>query len=322
MSKRRLPPLNPLRNFESAARRGSFVRAAEELNVTPVAVSRQVGVLEDYFGKPLFVRHANTIALTDHGRALLPSVTTALDTLADGARRLRAATDTPVVVCTYQAFAMHWLIPRMRGFTAANPEINLNLTTANTPEEFEQARADIVIKYGHAPQAGHDARPILPDIVMPVCSPALRDGTAPLPPVSNLAAHTLLRARYRRLDWPSWLAIMDAQNLAPAHELTFRESGLANQASAEGLGVAIAQRLLVHEALADGRLVMPFATALRRVDDIWMSWRADRADDAHVARVRDWIAAEAGNTVAGFGIDYAPADFDAPRAVTLPATPA
>ena len=151
MSKRRLPPLNPLRNFEAAAR-AAFVRAAEELNVTPVAVSRQVGVLEDYFGKPLFVRHANTIALTDHGRALLPSVTTALDTLADGARRLRAATDTPVVVCTYQAFAMHWLIPRMRGFTAANTEINLNLTTANTPEEFEQARADIVIKYGHAPR--------------------------------------------------------------------------------------------------------------------------------------------------------------------------
>ncbi len=318
MTRRRLPPLNPLRNFEAAARTGSFAAAAEELNVTSVAVSRQVAVLEAYFDTPLFLRRANTIQLSAHGAALLPSVTAALDQLADGAQRLRQAGDTSIVLCTYQAFAMCWLVPRLKRFTAAHPHINLSVTTAATPAEFEGARADICIKYGRDESADKHGLPILPDIVMPVCSPAVASSTHPLPPLANLSRHTLLRSRYRRLDWPDWLAAAGGSAIETHHALSFKESGLANQAAAQGVGVAIAQRLLVDAELADGRLIRPFDIALRRVDDIWMSWRADRENDAQISQVRDWLADEARTTSIGFGIEFIPADFDRPRAVTLP----
>lgn len=318
MTRRRLPPLNPLRNFEAAARTGSFAAAADELNVTSVAVSRQVAVLEAYFDKALFIRRANTIELSAHGAALLPSVTAALDQLADGAQRLRHAGDRSIVLCTYQAFAMCWLIPRLKQFTAAYPHINLSLTTAATPAEFEAAQADICIKYGHNAHSDIPGIAILPDIVMPVCSPAVAQGRFPLPPLTNLSRHTLLRSRYRRLDWPDWLAAAGGSAIETHHALSFNESGLANQAAAQGVGVAIAQRLLVDAELADGRLIRPFDMALRRVDDIWMTWRTDHAENQNVERVRAWLVDEADKTRLGFGIEFSPADFDTAQALRLP----
>jgi LysR family glycine cleavage system transcriptional activator len=317
MNKRRLPPLNPLRNFEAAARCGSFTQAAAELNVTPVAVSRQVIVLENYFSKSLFVRHANIIELTADGVALLPSVSAALDMLNDGARLLSAKGDTAVNLCTYSGFIMQWLIPRMGHFRSEHPEINLNLITASKPDEFEAARADITIKYGHEQPHGECRKAILPDIIVPVCSPSLTRGPHALPPVENLAQHTLLRSRYRRLDWPSWLEIMNARGLHAHQELTFKESGLANQAATQGLGVAMAQRLLVENELASGKLVMPFSTALRRSADIWISRSRERCADDHVTLVYDWIEREARDTIAGFGIDFTPSTFDTAQALTL-----
>lgn len=318
MTRRRLPPLNPLRNFEAAARCGSFARAAAELHVTPAAVSRQVTVLEKYFGKILFTRHANVIELTADGATLLPSITTALDMINEGARLMRREGKTAVSLCTYGGFIMHWLIPRLGRFRETHPEIDLNFMTATKPEEFEGAHADITIKYGHEERRDQVSQPILPDIVLPACSPILADSAQPLPPLRNLAHHTLLRSRYRRLDWPNWLAVAGAPDLKPRHEITVRDSGLANQAAAQGLGVAIAQRLLIEDELTSGRLVMPFDTALRRAADIWMMSPRERRDDAHVALVCDWIEREARDTVAGFGLTYKPSTFDTPQPITLP----
>jgi len=322
MTRRRLPPLNPLRNFEAAARAGSFAAAAEELNVTAVAVSRQVVVLETYFDTLLFIRHANTIELSPAGRRLLPSVSAALDQLAEGARQLRQPDARTVVLCTYQAFAMCWLIPRLKHFTAANPDINLSLTTAATPAEFDGAQADIRIRYGRENDDTYAGKPILPDIVVPVCSPGVQAGPHPLPPLDNLARHTLLRSRYRRLDWPNWLDVAGAAGIQATRELDFKESGLANQAAAQGLGVAIAQRLLVDRELAEGILVQPFDIALRRADDIWMSRRLGPRDGDPTAQVARWIEAEAQDTLAGFGIDFIPADFERAQSLLLPSSSA
>ena len=321
MTRRHLPPLNPLRNFEAAARCGSFARASAELHVTPAAVSRQVIVLEGYFGTPLFIRHANVIELTAHGAALLPSVTAALDMLDEGARSIPRAGDTAVSLCTYQGFLMHWLIPRMARFREAHPEIDLHLISAAKPQEFDDAHADITIKYGGVVGEGHLNRPILPDIIVPACSPELaHDDRYPLPPIENLAHHTLLRSRYRRLDWPSWFKVAGAEIVAPRQEITFRESGLANHAASQGLGVAIAQRLLIENELASGRLIMPFDTALRRADDIWMSVAQKRGAQSRVSLVCDWIEREATDTVNGFGWKFSPSTANTEQPVHLDKT--
>ncbi|MES1926047.1 LysR family transcriptional regulator [Salinisphaera sp. T31B1] len=268
----------------------------------------------------MFIRHANVIELTHDGAALLPSITAALDMLDEGARLIPRNGATVVSLCTYQGFLMHWLIPRLGRFRDAHPEIDLNLMSAAKPQEFEDAHADITIKYGNEPRDDHFSRAILPDIVVPACSPTLaRSSRHPLPPIDNLVHHTLLRSRYRRLDWPNWLKVAGAESLSPRQEITFRESGLANQAASQGLGVAIAQRLLIENELASGRLVMPFDTALRRAADIWMSTTHKRLADSHVALVCDWIEREARDTVEGFGMRFTPSTADTEQPIVLAA---
>ncbi len=317
MRKRRLPPLNPLRTFEAAARHGSFTKAAEELSVTPVAVSRQVAVLESYFGTPLFYRLSNTVRLTSAGQDLLPAVTTALDLLDESARRLRRLATDPLVICTYQPLAMSWLIPRLPRFYAEHPHIDLNLTTAVRPHEFDYARVDVGIHHGYEPQPELYSKVILPDLVVPVCAPQLCEGEHPLPPVENLRHHTLLHSRFRRLDWEDWMRVVGGVDLAPRNELTFNSTALAVQAAAEGLGVAIAQRLQVSPELASGRLVIPFQTALQRPRGISVVAHRERLADPRVVAFRDWVEEEARLTLESLNMADRPLQLEQPEPLEL-----
>lgn len=303
MKKRRLPPLNPLKSFEAAARNVSFTKAADELNVSPVAISRQVGVLEDYFGTKLFDRQPQQVRLTAAGREFLPAVSAALDLLDGAAESLRRHTGPQALsVCTYPSFALNWLIPRLHGFRAAYPDIEINMSTAVKPAEFDCNQVDVAILFSHETLSGLAVTPILPDVIQPVCSPALLDGPFPPTSVENLKHHTFLHSRYRRLDWRDWLRGAGLENIKPNNELTFKGSRLAYQAAMEGLGIAVAQRLLVAEDIRQGRLVTPLAPLIQRASNYCLACRQDRLDDPHVRAFRDWVSEEAKETIETLGL--------------------
>lgn len=302
MKKRHLPPLNPLRSFEAAGRHSSFTRAAEELHVTPVAVSRQVAVLEDYFGLVLFERLHQTVRLTPAGRRFLPKVTAALDLLQQGSELLRATPSDAILVCTYATLALSWLIPRLAQFRELRPDIDINITTAVRYSEFNYDKIDVGIQYVDDLPSGVVGQQILPDVIHPVCSPKLLQAGHPLPPVKNLKHHTLLHSQHRRGDWNEWLQANGVARFKPLDEITFQGSGLAYQAATEGLGVALAQRILVVDQIRKGGLVAPFPYAAQRDKGMLMISKRDRLADPRVRVFRDWLEAEATETWRSIGV--------------------
>ncbi|MCE7522039.1 LysR substrate-binding domain-containing protein [Alloalcanivorax xenomutans] len=308
MKRRHLPPLNPVRSFEAAARNGSFTKAAEELHVTTVAVSRQVAVLEQYFGVPLFERRHQSLKLTREGREFLPYATAAFDQLYQGAQGLRSPESRPIVVCAYASIAIHWLIPRLCRFREAFPEIHIDLTTAAKPEEFDYDSIDVAIQYLKVSSQDLSSQTLLPDIIQPACSPGLLQGDYPIPPEENLPRHTFLHSKYRKQDWGEWLKTAKLSHLQPAHELTFKGSSLAYQAAAEGVGVAVVQRPLVDDEFRAGRLVAPFALAHQRSDGIVMAGRKRNFQHPQVSAFCDWLEQEARDSVKRMDIEYSRKD--------------
>ncbi|QJD59889.1 LysR family transcriptional regulator [Pseudomonas sp. gcc21] len=297
MKKRHLPPLNPLRSFEAAARNGSFTKAAEELHVTTVAISRQVAVLEGYFGAPLFERLHQTLKLTHAGRALLPDATAAFDLLDKGTRKLRAPQTKPLRICAYPSVAVYWLIPRLPRFREAHPDIEISIATGQKPREFNYDEIDVGLQYLSDAREGLITQLLLPDIIQPACSPHLLKNSDPSPTEPNLADYTWIYSHYRRLDWEEWLNASGLEELEPVQKVTVRGSTLAYQAAVEGMGVAMVQRLLVEDEFKRGALVAPFKATGRRSAGICMVSRSERLDDPRIAAFRSWLEKEAGLTV-------------------------
>lgn len=306
MSRRHLPPLNPLRHFEAAARHGSFTQAARELHVTTVAVSRQVAKLERYYKVALFHRLHHTLQLTRAGAEFLPKASAALDLIDEGDRHLRARRVEPLVVCSYPVFAIRWLIPRLPLFHAQHPDIEISVSSAIKPAEFDYGAIDVGIQYMQESPPSLAAEVILPDIIQPVCSPELLAGsTHAHPSRSDLRRCTLLRSRYRRLDWQEWCEISGEFAIEPPTHMTFKGSELAYQAAIDGLGIVVAQRLLVENEISRGNLVTPFSLAAQRAGGVCLVCKRQDIDDPRVEAFRTWIKGEAGHAMDAVGVSIA-----------------
>lgn len=194
----------------------------------------------------------------------MPAATAAFDVLNDSVARLRRDPAEALVLCTCQPLAMRWPIRRLPRFFSAHPGIGNNLTRAIKPHEFGYTRIDIGLQHGHATAAQIDVKLMLSDIVVPICTASLASGPYPLPPVANLKHHTFLHSRYRRLDWREWLSVSGVGTVKPRQELTFKGSGLTNQAAMKGLGIAVGQRLLVGE---ESRPDAPFYPSISLCSD-------------------------------------------------------
>ncbi len=259
---RRLPPMNALRAFEAAARHLSITQAAGELNVTQAAVSHQVKALEDWFGTDLFRRSHRRIALTDDGQALLPPIRDALDDIADAAAAIMRD-DRPQVltVSTMDSFAATWLVPRLRRFRAANPEIDVRVTTSDEMVDFGREGVDAGIRLGAGTWPGMHATRLMAEDIFPVCSPELIAEGPPLTTPAHLKRHTLLHDD-AELSWEVWLNAAGVKGVNATRGPFFSHSNLVMQAAVNGDGVALGRSALVADALAEGRLVRPFEFAL------------------------------------------------------------
>ena len=296
-----IPPLNPLRVFEAVARLGSFTKGADELHVSQSAVSRQISLLEDYLQVRLFNREQRGISLTEAGRAYQQEIGPAFALIAAATQNLLAQSrGGPLRVRAYTTFAAKWLMRRLPAFQQAYPEIDVQLSTDVTPADFSSDALDLAIQFGDGGWPGVHCDPLFDDCITPVCSPALLDKPgAPLCCVDDLKQHRLLHSRYRKEDWPYWLAAVGRPALA-AHpdNMVFSSSILTYQAAVDGLGVAIGQvRLLDHE-LDSGTLVCPLPKVVRKGLAYYLLRAQRDAMPRKVTVFRDWLLDQTRHTPA------------------------
>lgn len=289
----KLPPLNALRHFEAVARRGSFAAAATDLHVTHWAVGKQIRMLEDWFGVALFERRARGVVLTDEGASLLVDVSQVFERLGMVAARLRQdkfvrRVSGLVRVNVLASFALSWLLPRLAEFQSRYPEIEVRVSTTSRKLRYIGDAFDIGVRSGHEAGAGVISRTLMPDLRLPVCSPALLR-QHPIQTVLDLRQHTLLHSASTRTAWSYWLREAGAADLRAAHQVEFDHTYLQLGAAMEGLGVALASLPLIERDIAAGRLVCPIAAPTWRALDYTLVVNAERAGDAAVVAFEQWI---------------------------------
>lgn len=288
----RLPPLNAIRAFEAAARHMSITLAADELNVTPGAVSRQIKTLEDAVGLALFKRSNRQIALTRQGGDYYRSVTRALEALRDATRRLkRRSQPRQLKIRAYTTFAMRWLIPRLSGFHEQHPEIEVLLKASLEPVDFRKEDIEGAVRLGDGNWPGTKPYRLVSNVLAPVASPALLKSGPKLRRASDLKRHTLLHSIARPDDWAHWLEAAGAgDDIDPRAGMSYESSAMAYAAALEGQGIAMAQLFLVENDLKEGRLVLPFKTTLDMGDyTYYLITPSHRAESAHMTAFRVWM---------------------------------
>lgn len=269
---RRLLPLNALRAFEAAARHLSFSRAAEELAVTPGAVSQHIRQLEGHAGAPLFRREGRGLELTDAGRAALPVLREGFERLMDASALLREPPrKRQISVSVAPSFAAKWLMPRMDRFHDAHPDIEVWISADMELSDLSEGQVDVAVRYGPGHYEGVIVERLLAETVLPVCAPALLSGPLAIARPGDLAHHTLLHDLSVDRDpscpdWAMWLKARGVSSVDPRRGPRFNQSALVIEAAVMGRGVGLAKRTLAQADLKAGRLVAPFADGSTAID--------------------------------------------------------
>ncbi|MDG0852461.1 LysR substrate-binding domain-containing protein [Roseateles puraquae] len=255
----RLPSLDALLAFEAVARAGSFEAAADELALTASAVAKRVAGLEERLDQPLFLRQpARGLTLTPAGHEYLPQVRQALALLqAMPLHQRNPAVRERLRVSSTPTFARQLLVPALPGFTAAHPQVELELTLSVPLLAEGDAGADVEIRHGAVPEDLSAAQVLLHDRLTPLAAPALLARHAPLTQPADLLSLPLLRTPLQ--PWSPWLRAAGLADAAePDEGPRFVDLGLTLAAALAGQGVALARLSLARHELADGRLVQPF----------------------------------------------------------------
>lgn len=259
-----LPPLNSLRAFEAAARTGGYVTAAEELGVSAAAISQHIRKLEDYFGKELFQRRNNRVILTDAGHAIFAGTAGALQAISDTSVDLMSdRSRSRLVISAIESLAEKWLLPRLADFCRTHPSFRFDLRVEPDPVDFARHNIDLRICYGLGAYPDHNVQHLAQDVVQPMCSPAyleanpaLRQQGLEVVPEGDLL-HTSWGPSFgSNPTWRNWFKKAGLKFPSDSGGFQVGRSSLVLDLALEGLGVALAQRMMAARNLAEGRLVM------------------------------------------------------------------
>lgn len=285
---RRLPPLNALRAFDATARHLTVVKAADELSVTPSAVSHQLRTLESALGVQLFTRNKTRLKLTSHGEALLPSVRAAFQMIASAAARLGDQVMVGDLVVSVPVGLSSRLLTRHVGeFLTAHPDVRFRLIASNDDKEVYSPSVDLCIRYGTGIWPDRQVRLLSPVEIFPVCSPALINGPQGVRALDDLRQHLLL-CEDGGAEWTRWLLAAGARTEG------FRMTEMGNahiaiEAALHGQGVALGDSLLVGDDLAEGRLVRLFEQSVPAKHAYYVVCRHEACESPLVAGFTDWI---------------------------------
>lgn len=269
-----LPPLNSLVAFEAAARYLSFTQAAEELNVTQGAISRQIKHLEDYLGRALFIRSKRSLVLTPTGNEYYQSIEPALLSIsATTGNIIQWKGDQQVTVFISNAMASFWLFPRFNEFQAANPQVDLRILAVDSIRGVRNSEFDIALFYSRTPPQEFDATPLFSETVFPVCSPSYLQKHPEISDPHQLSNGTLLSLDINE-DWVTWADWFKQSNITPAvgtgRKLNINNYLLVIQAALNGQGLALGWSNLVDDYLASGLLVCPIDLTMKTQSQFYM----------------------------------------------------
>ncbi|MBS1158711.1 MAG: transcriptional regulator, LysR family [Proteobacteria bacterium] len=308
----RLPPLSAMRAFEAASRHLSFKKAAEELHVTPAAISQQIKALEDYLGVQLFCRLTRALEITPQGAAMLPKVRQGFECFAAAVDCTRQPGEGVLTVTAPPSFAARWLVPRLPRFAALHPEVKLRLSSsgdavdrrgetrflADEAADLRVASSTLAIRYGTGKYPGFHVEQILAPDCVPVCSPHLPTAERPLRTPADLCRHVLIHDetiddQEHQPNWREWLSHAGVSGVDAEGGPRFSNAVLAVEAALDGQGVALALKPLVEADVAAGRLLVPFKMSVPSPYSYFLVMRKVVADRGSAAAFRNWLLAEA-----------------------------
>jgi len=284
----RLPPLNALRLFEAAARHLSFKHAAEELRLTPSAVSHGIRSLEQWLGAPLFQRVPRGLALTEAGESYYPVVQSALAMLVSGTAQV-SRRQRRLAISAAPTFACRLLLPSLATFRDAHPGLGVAVDTAHDHADLGHGGVDLAIRMGRGYWQRLEARELVRETLVPVCSPKrYREFKS----ATDLERLPLIHVGSVSEDWACWADAVGRRAPDPERGLRFDTIYMAFEAAACGLGIAIGRRPLVDVELAAGTLVPLWGHEVKGATGYWLVSRRDAAADPAVGAFRTWLMAQ------------------------------
>ncbi len=302
---RLIPGTRALRTLAAAGRHLNFTRAADELGLTPAAVSYQIKEIEDQLGVVLFTRTSRSIRLTEAGVVLCEAASDALDLVGRAVSRARKMTRGAALlkVSVDAQFATKWLMRRVERFRARYPDVELRFDISYQVRDFELDDIDVAIRFGTGKYPGLAADRLFDNVIVPVCSPRVLEAGPPLLEPRDLLNHTLVHIEWARqgVTWPNWrmwMAAAGVDDFDDSRTVVFGTSSDALQAALDGNAVALADFAMVANDLSEGRLVRPFDLGIRVPPEFayFLVYPKEMADDPRISAFRGWILDEAANT--------------------------
>tara|TARA_B100000029_G_scaffold497818_1_gene565820 strand:- start:796 stop:1704 length:909 start_codon:yes stop_codon:yes gene_type:complete len=288
--------LTALRAFEAAARHLSFTKAAEELAVTPAAISNHIKALENQYGVQLFRRLTRAVTLTEAGQSALPLLRQGFDKLSEAADRLgNLNPGGTITVSVLPFFASKWLVPRLHGFYQTHADIDVRIDANMRAVDLFRDSVDVCVRLGRGNYPDLDVVKLLDEQAFPVCSPRLLEEVGPLKHPEDLRHHTLLHVESDEFyfpEWSAWLKVAGVEEIDASRGPRFNQLGLQVQAAVEGHGVALASSVLVTDDLYAGRLVRPFDLAVEADFAYYLLCQKEAASQPLIVAFREWILTE------------------------------
>lgn len=301
-----IPGTRALKVFDAACRHLNFSRAAQEVGLTPAAVSHQIKELEDQLGLALFVRTSRSIRLTEAGTLVRDATVEALDILGTAVARARklARGVAQLRLTMDGTFASKWMVPRLDRFRQRCPDIDLRFDISYELRDFELDDIDVAIRFGAGRYPGVTTHRLFDNVVIPVCSPDLLRSGPPLRTPRDLLRHTLIHIEWSRqgITWPNWRMWMAAAGVDDFDDRQcqlFTESSFVIQAALEGNVVALCDFSMVANDLSAGRLIRPFDLGIKVAPEFayHLAYPDASAGDPRIAAFRDWMLEESGRTL-------------------------
>jgi len=290
--RKRLPPLNWLRAFESAARHLSFTEAASELSLTQAAVSQQIKALESQLGAVLFRRLPRRLELTEAGLAYLPAVHDSIERLGAITHELFGQRHRKALTVKFSlVFFTHWLAALLPRFVSQHPDIHLNIAS-NIWTSDNSVDADLEIRHGNGKWPGLKCERLTYDTLFPVCAATLPCVAKPLNTPADLRHHSLLHVMGYEEGWGTWLKHAGAPQVDYSQGLQFDTLIAALKMAELGHGVALARSSLVTRLLASGELIAPFDQALETSEAFYLVYAPHRIANPSAALFIDWLLSE------------------------------
>ncbi|MGS0740386.1 transcriptional regulator GcvA [Glaciimonas sp. GG7] len=288
---RKLPPLPALRAFEAAARFDSFSRAAQELHLTPGAISHQVRALEEELGLDLFTRHGKRITITAQGQRFAETIRKALSDIAAAASALSIdARQKRLTISALPSFAARWLAPRLWKFIDLHPDTEVNLQSSSQLQDLAREQIDVGIRFGLGQYPGMVVEKLMDDYYYPVASPRYRQGHLPTTP-HDLAHATLLRMDTEE-SWQPWFAAAGITLPEPSSGLRTEDASMLLRSASDGLGIALTRHAIALQEIGSGDLVRLFDVVVRCPNSYYFACLPEAMQKPQVQAFHRWLLGE------------------------------